>query len=65
MYKKLLAFLTAGCICVSTLMPTNAATIPSQVLLEEEDVIEIETALNFVEETKSAYGLDDVDFGNL
>lgn len=65
MYKKLLALLTASCICLSITMSANAAVIASQDLLEESRVNQIENALAFVEETKSAFGLDDVDFNNL
>lgn len=65
MYKKLLSILTAGCICISTLITASAATVSSQDLLEDSKVDRIVTALNFIEETKSTYGLDDVDFNDL
>lgn len=65
MYKKLLALLTASCICLSTTMSTSAETVASQDLLEESRVNQIKTALTFVGEAKSVYGLDDVDFNNL
>lgn len=65
MYKKMLALLTAGCICLSVSMSASAATVSSQDLLEENKVNQISSAINFVEETKSAFGLDDVNFDDL
>lgn len=65
MYKKILALMIGGCICISTLMSASAATLSSCDLLEENMANQIEIALNSVEKTKSVYGLDDVDFNNL
>lgn len=61
----MLALLTAGCICLSVSMSASAATVSSRDLLEESKVNQISTAIDFVAETKSAYGLDDVDFSDL
>lgn len=63
--KKMLALLTVGCICLSVSISASAAIVSSQGLLEEGKVNQISIAINFVEKTKSAYGLDDVDFNDL
>lgn len=63
--QKILALLTASCICLSIPMSASAAAVSSQDLLEENKVNQISTAIKFVEETKSVYGLDDVNFNNL
>lgn len=62
MYKKLLALLATGCLCLSSSMSVMAEGVDSKHKLNEIKISKITAAIRFVEDDKAAYELKDVDF---